>query len=246
MKRSSGSIVRFMLLAIGLTIGCPMSSGDSLLPAAKHDARGNLLPLQSYGETIRRGMKFILVDQKTWAKDNKLTDENGATLPPYFLYSIAHDGKLDGVGAALNRNMAYPAFHHALYIETFLAYYVYSGDPEMIEHAEALAKWNIAHSTPADWKYGNLPYSTVANGRCGGGADGDAVMTDKPAVMGLGLSAAVSHDAKADLPRRSREDRPDVGQDPIVGRQLALPRQSENRRGQGTVHQQRRLRRRTV
>lgn len=26
----------------------------------KHDEKGNLLPLQSYGETINRGMKFIL------------------------------------------------------------------------------------------------------------------------------------------------------------------------------------------
>jgi hypothetical protein len=174
-------------LAIGLLIGCSaISTGASQLPPAKHDQRGNLLPLQSYGETIRRGMKFILEDQTTWAKDNRLTDENGATQPPYFFYCIAHNGKLHDVGPIECRNMSYPAFHHALFIETFLAYYVYSGDRKMIKWAEAVAKWNIAHSTPADCKYANLPYSTAANGRGGGGvADGDAVMTDKPAILGL-------------------------------------------------------------
>ena len=29
----------------------------------KHDEKGDLLPLQSYGETINRGMKFILEDR---------------------------------------------------------------------------------------------------------------------------------------------------------------------------------------
>ena len=104
MKRSPGSIVRFLLVTIGVTIGCPMpSSAVSYLPAAQHDAKGNLLPLQSYGETIRRGMKFILIDQKTWAKDNKLTDETGATLPPYFLYAVAHGGKLHETGTPSTR-----------------------------------------------------------------------------------------------------------------------------------------------
>ena len=69
--------------------------------------------------------------------------------------------------------------------KTFLAYYIYSGNPEALKRAEELAAWNISHSTPLDWKYGGLPYSTVQNGKLGGSADADAIMTDKPAIMGL-------------------------------------------------------------
>ena len=81
----------------------------------KHDEKGKLLRLQSYGETIDRGMKFILEDQVTWAKGNTITDEEGKIRPPYFFYCLAHDGQVDGVGHPLNRNTAYPAFHHSLY-----------------------------------------------------------------------------------------------------------------------------------
>ena len=149
----------------------------------KYDEKGNLLPLQSFGETINRGMEFILEDQETWAKGNKITDEEGKIRPPYFFYCLAHDGQLGGVGDPRNSNTAYPAFHHAVFIQTFLRYYVYSGKEEALKRAEELAAWNISHSTPLDWKYGGLPYSTVHNGKLGGSVDADAIMTDKPAIM---------------------------------------------------------------
>jgi hypothetical protein len=151
--------------------------------APKHDEKGNLLPLQSYGETIQRGMKFLLVDQATWAKGNKITDDEGKIRPPYFFHSVATlNGSLDTV-VSINKQVSYPAGFYAWYIESFLNYYVYSGDTTALRLAEELAAWNMAHSTRADWKYGNLPYSTVQNGKVGGGTDGDAIMTDKPAIM---------------------------------------------------------------
>ncbi len=52
-----------------------------------------------------------------------------------------------------------------------------------LKQAEELAAWNILHSTPLDWKYSGLPYSTIHNGKLGGAVDGDAIMTDKPAIM---------------------------------------------------------------
>ncbi|MGA2618937.1 MAG: hypothetical protein ABSF26_15105 [Thermoguttaceae bacterium] len=149
----------------------------------KHDEKGNLLPLQSCGETINRAMKFILEDQATWAKGNKITDEDGKIRPPYFFYCVAIDGQLDGAGAPVSRNTNYPAFHHAFFIHAFLDYYIYSGNEESLRRAEELAVWNISHSTPLDWKYGGLPYSTVHNGKVGGSVDADAIMTDKPAIM---------------------------------------------------------------
>jgi hypothetical protein len=150
----------------------------------KHDEKGNLLPLQSYGETIKRGMNFILEDQTSWAKGNKITTEEGKIRPPYFFYCLAFDGQLDGAGSSwTNCNTAYPAFHHAVFIQTFLDYYVYSGKEEALKRAEELAAWNISHCTPLDWKYGGLPYSTLKNGKLGGSVDADAIMTDKPAIM---------------------------------------------------------------
>lgn len=45
----------------------------------KRDAHGRLLALQSYDETIRRGMTFLLADHLKWFKGPKesITDEMG-------------------------------------------------------------------------------------------------------------------------------------------------------------------------
>ncbi len=186
-------------VAVGCLVVCVLAGSAFAQPApagpskvksvwapAKHDDKGNLLPLQSYGETLDRAMKFILEDQATWAKGNKITDEQGNTRPPYFFYCIAVDGQLDGVGEPWNRNQSYPAGHHACYISAFLDYYEYSGRKETIKLAEDLADWNLAHSTPPDWPYGGLPYSTAVNGRTGASTDskdGDAIITIGTAGM---------------------------------------------------------------
>lgn len=172
--------------ALGQSAPAQPPKVPSVWAPAKHDDKGNLVPLQSYGETIERAMKFILVDQPTWAKGNKITDEQGNTRPPYFFYCIAVEGQLDGVGEPWNRNQSYPAGHHACYISAFLDYYDYSGKTETIKLAEDLADWNLAHSMPAEWLYGGLPYSTAVNGRPGGGKgakDGDAIITIGTAGM---------------------------------------------------------------
>ena len=172
-----------MAILIPLVTNTGFAQTNFVFADSKHDAKGNLLPLQSYGETISRGMKFLLEDQDAWAKGNKITDEEGRIRPPYFFYCHAIEGRLDGMGHPRNRNTAYPAFHHAIYIQTFLDYYVYSGKEEGLKRAEELARWNMAHSTPLDWMYGGMPYSSVCNGKVGGSVDGDAIMTDKPAIM---------------------------------------------------------------
>lgn len=161
------------------------AADDPVFPPAKHDPAGNLLPLQSYGETIRRGMKFLLEDQNTWAKGNSIKDEDGRLRPPYFFYCVAFNGNgqlEDGVDEGW-RGTAYPAGFYAIYINSLLNYYIYSGNGKALQQAEALADWNMAHSTPADWPYGNLPYSTSHRGKVGGHIDGDALMTDKAAIM---------------------------------------------------------------
>ena len=152
----------------------------------KYDAQGNLLPLQSYDETIRRGMDFLLQDHLKWFKgpSSMLLDEKGQQQPPWVYYSnLQQDGT--PFEKSVDRFVSYPAFHHALAIRTFLAYWKYSGDNTSLREAIGLADWNIAHSTPADWAYGSLPYSTFQEGKPGGFRDKTGLMPDKAAIMAL-------------------------------------------------------------
>jgi len=150
-----------------------------------HSENGDLLPCLSYGEFITRGMRFLLEDQQHRFKGDQVTDEAGHPLPPYFRYAKLRPNGCPYTEPVVDRGQVYPAFHHALAIEMLISYYVYSGNPAAISRARRLADWNIAHSTPDDWLYGGLPYSTFTNGVPGGFVDGDAVMTDKPAITAL-------------------------------------------------------------
>src|SRR6056297_1241924 len=61
---------------------------NMIIADQKRDAEGLLLPLQSYEETIRRGMSFLLEDHLKWFKgpDESLIDENGQTQMPWVYY----------------------------------------------------------------------------------------------------------------------------------------------------------------
>ena len=152
----------------------------------QRDAGGRLLPLQSYDETIRRGMSFILDDHLKWFKGpvETLTDEDGTVQMPWVYYSnVQHNGA--PFPRAIDRFTSYPAFHHALNIKTFLGYWKYADDDRALQEAIKLADWNIAHSTPADWAYGNMPYSTFEHKKPGGFRDGSGIMPDKAAILSL-------------------------------------------------------------
>ena len=152
----------------------------------KHSAQGSLLPLQSYDETIRRGMDFLLSDHIKWFKGpaDTLLDEKGQTQMPWVYYSnLQHDGTPFEKSA--DRFVSYPAFHHALAIRTFIGYWRYANDARALEGAVKLADWNIAHSTPSDWAYGSMPYSTFQEKKPGGFCDKTGLMPDKAAIMAL-------------------------------------------------------------
>jgi len=152
----------------------------------KRDAAGQLLPLQSYDETIRRGMSFILDDHLKWFKAvDTLLDENGQAQMPWVYYSnLQHNGA--PFPDSVDRFVSYPAFHHALMIRTLLGYWQYAGDERALKEAVKVADWNIAHSTPADWAYGSFPYSTFEEKKPGGFRDRTGLMPDKAAIMALG------------------------------------------------------------
>ena len=152
----------------------------------QRDEQGNLLPLQSYDETIRRGMAFILNDHLKWFKGTSetLVDEKGKTQMPWVYYSnLQHNGA--PFPRSVDRFVSYPAFHHSLLIRTFIRYSKYAGDKQALEEAIKLADWNIAHSTPGDWAYGNLPYSTFQEKKPGGFRDKTGLMPDKATIMAL-------------------------------------------------------------
>lgn len=151
----------------------------------KRDDGGKLLPLQSYDETIKRGMSFMLDDHLKWFKAvDTLRDENGKTQMPWVYYSnVQHNGA--PFPRAVDRFTSYPAFHHALNIKTFLQYEKYADDNRALEEAVKLADWDIAHSTPGNWAYGNMPYSTYEDKAPGGFRDKTGIMPDKAAILAL-------------------------------------------------------------
>ena len=153
---------------------------------ARRDSAGRLQPLQSYDETVRRAMDFVVAGLPGWFRGDRRTllDERGIERPVYFYYSnLMYSGEVSK--SEVDRFVSYPAFHHSLFIRTFVAYYRYTGDSLYLGKARELADWNIAHSTPASYPYGGMPYSTFEEGRPGGFRDGTCIMTDKAAIMAL-------------------------------------------------------------
>jgi hypothetical protein len=129
------------------------------------------------GKTLTRAARFLMSD--TGIDNNAIRDENGRKVPPYIYHAVIDDDNRFGYRAS------FPAFHHAYLIEAFLNFYNYSGDPEAIRRAREVADWTIAHSTPADWKWPYLPWSTFTEGKPGGGEDKDNLQPDKTGYMGL-------------------------------------------------------------
>jgi len=125
---------------------------------------------------LRKAAEFLLSDKGI---ENSIRDENGNRVPPYIYHAVIDDDD------HFSYRMSYPSFHHAYLIEAFLNYYNYTGDVEGLRRARQLADWTIAHSTPPDWKWPNLPWSTFTEGKPGGYEDIDNLQPDKTGYMGL-------------------------------------------------------------
>ena len=152
------------------------STSRFFLKAAEYRSVPPSLP-KGAGSTLERAARFLLSD--AGIINNPIRDENGKRVPPYIYHAVIDDDNRFGYRAS------FPAFHHAYLIEAFLNYYNYSGNPEAIRRSRELADWTIAHSTPADWKWPYLPWSTFTEGKPGGGEDKDNLQPDKAGYMGL-------------------------------------------------------------
>ncbi|MBN1489010.1 MAG: hypothetical protein JXA69_03760 [Phycisphaerae bacterium] len=148
---------------------------------------GIVLPRRPVADAVTEAMDF-------------LKKADGAYVPGRM------DGELAGYfesafvnadGTRTDRKLAYPARQHAYFIFTFLRYYAYCGEREWLHRARDLADWNIAHSTPPDAVYANVPYSTWQNGKPGGGRDADAIEPDKAAFLGSGYLAVYEATAES-------------------------------------------------
>jgi hypothetical protein len=87
-------------------------------------------------------------------------------------------------GTPSKRNFCFPARQHAYFINTFLLYHKYSGEPEWLQRAKDLGDWNLIHSTPADAQWPNLPWAVWTDGHGGGSQDKDSTEPDKAAWFG--------------------------------------------------------------
>ena len=129
------------------------------------------------GSTLNRAARFLMSD--TGMNHEDIKDEAGKIFPPYVYHAVI------GEDNYLGYRSSFPAYHHAYLIEAFLNYYNYSGDEDALRRARQLADWTIDHSTPADWKWPYLPWSTFTEGKSGGYEDKDNLQPDKVGYMGL-------------------------------------------------------------
>jgi hypothetical protein len=189
-RRVAAAILAFAIAALANVIlnSEPLIAGSLPAESYQKDKEGMLVPRMNYPRFLERTYRFVLQDlDHGWATGNSYLDQDGTPVPAYINYALANPESKLGVGHPLNADAVYPAFHHALFIRAFLAQWRHTGDPECLARARQLADWNLARRTPADCKFGSLFYSTAHKGKVGGSVDGDAVMTDKPAIMALAM-----------------------------------------------------------
>ncbi len=172
----SGNILRSALLLIALVAA-------SSTPA-------NVLPAKPLAQLAQEVMDFLVSDVGVGGIRTNDNDPDGYPVPPYFYHYAARDNNIlwsCGPGYPGYCAVSYPGYTACVAIDAFLDMRRYNGDPALLARARQYADWILEHRTPAGDLYGNLPYSTQAEGVMGGGWDGLAIMTDKPAMFALRL-----------------------------------------------------------
>ena len=152
------------------------------------EAHAASTPLKPHAQLVQEVVSFLLSDVGNGGIRTMDGLPQGAPVPPYFYhYAIQHDDDLPSAttGYPGYASISYPGYTVSVAIDAFLAWWGYSGDPQALARARALADWVIARRTPPQDLYGNCPYSTQTDGVMGGGFDGDAIMTDKPGMIAL-------------------------------------------------------------
>jgi hypothetical protein len=172
------------LAAILLTATFSRAADDGVVKVVD----GVVQPKRPLADAIADAMRFLKKGDGGYAPGHI-----DGPLAGYFLSAhVIEDG------SPSKRTFAFPARQHAYFIFTFLLYQKYSGEAEWLQRAKDLADWNLAHSTPADAAYANLPWSVWTDGHGGGSRDGDSIEPDKAAWFGKAYLALydVTHDER--------------------------------------------------
>jgi hypothetical protein len=135
---------------------------------------GVVMPRRPVPEAIADAMRFLKKADGAYVP-GKIDGE----LAGYFTSAFVNED-----GSRSERQLAFPARQHAYFIFTFLRYHKHSGEVEWLQRARDLADWNLAHSTPSDAAYANLPWSAFTKGKGGGSADKNSTEPDKAAFFG--------------------------------------------------------------
>jgi hypothetical protein len=165
-----------MLLLLALLYASP------LLGASEAPAEPAKVPVVDGIVQPRRPLKDAIADAMAFLKkadQGYLPGKLDGPLAGYF--SSAH---VQEDGSPSKRKFCFPARQHAYFIFTFLLYNKYSGEAEWLQRAKDLGDWNLAHSTPADSAWPNLPWAVWTDGHGGGSQDKDATEPDKAAWFG--------------------------------------------------------------
>ena len=161
------------------------------------DSQGKLLSWvepqeRAYDHVVRLGWEFIL---------NKVPVESNG-LKTYLTYATFDPATLHGTDWPHD-----PAGLYAMFVDCALGYYAYSGDSTVIDRVREMLDYQQAHgTTPADWDWASVPYSSSDPGareyfgaddtkycrhegdkdHCGRGDGHYALEPDKVAELGVG------------------------------------------------------------
>ena len=148
---------------------------DFFLKAAEKRSVPDGLP-QMCAKTVERAAHFLFSDAGI---ENAIRDETGKQWPPYLYHAVIDDDN------KFSYRISYPAGHNPYLIEAFLNYYNFTGNVEALRRARQVADWTISHSTPSDYKWPLMPWSTFSEGKPGGLMDKESIEPDKGGYMGL-------------------------------------------------------------
>jgi hypothetical protein len=115
------------------------------------DAQGKLLSWvtpqeRAYDQVVKLGWDFI--------KNKVPLESNG--LKTYLTHSTFDPSTLHGTDWP-----HHPAGLYAMFVDSALAYYAYSGDTEVLERVREMLDYQLAHgTTPLGWDWVNVPYAS--------------------------------------------------------------------------------------
>jgi hypothetical protein len=167
----------FLLAAIGLSPLILLAAETPSAPTTQAK-----VPVVDGIVQPRRPLKDAIADAMAFLKkadQGYVPGKLDGPLAGYF--SSAH---VEEDGSPSKRTFCFPARQHAYFIFTFLLYNKYSGEAEWLQRAKDLGDWNLAHSTPTDTAWPNLPWAVWTDGHGGGSGDKDATEPDKAAWFG--------------------------------------------------------------